>query len=85
MNDDEVNGWLDGAEQDRAESGPDARALARALAETRKALAACEWAAQDDLKYMKCPVCGGYQFGNGNGIGGHFVRCIFTTMPRPKT
>lgn len=65
----------DGSPRMTYASGPwQASALAlRTLAETRKALAACE-----DRNDLKCPLCGlGPQ-------GSHDETCIFATMPRPK-
>lgn len=90
MTDDEVKTWLSDKEQRawRIECDEsmfiDNSGILRSLAETRKALLSCEWAAEG-ASGETCPICGSF---NGEGDPTqdepHAPTCIFTTMPRPK-
>jgi hypothetical protein len=87
MTDDEVRQWLSDTECHRFQHDAavddicgmvqvDSRApLLRTLAETRKALAACEAQACED----GCGFCGEY-----NQPVRHKPDCIFATLPRPR-
>lgn len=74
MNDDEVMQWLSEEQRFHFYEQPDdvTRSALRALAETRKALAAHEWAAGE---VNHCVTCLGTE---------HKPDCIFATMPRPR-
>lgn len=82
MTDDEVVRWLSADEADRFKglrSAAPARRVYRSLAETRKALVACEHEASREYGDIPvCPIC------RSDYNEPHAPTCIFTTMPRGK-
>lgn len=82
MSDVEVVLWLTDIEATTFEvHGQAVRVALRTLAETRKALAACEDFINRDAIF--CPICEA-MLDTGEPDVEHAPNCIFATMPRPK-
>lgn len=66
-----------------ARAQDDIKCVLRTLAETRKALADCEWA-DDRFGYPRCPLCAADGSKSGEDNEPHAPTCFFATIPRPR-